>query len=80
MSRVYNPCVDCRFAKAEYGFVCTHHQVERADPVLGATNPDCRDAREMVGKCGPHGEYFQKLPAKRSLLQKIKEAFKSDGF
>lgn len=80
MSRVYNPCVDCRFAKADFGFVCTHHMVEKADPVLGATYPECRDARASGGRCGPHGELFQKPAAKRSFLQKIKEAFTLDGF
>lgn len=80
MSRVHNPCVDCRFSKANYGFECAKSELELAHPVLGSTRLACFDLRQKGQACGPEGRHFEKRPPKRSFLQRIQEAFTSDGF
>lgn len=83
MNRVDNPCVECRFSKSAYGYDCTRPELQKPHMVLGSTEPECFKMREEYGACGPEGRYFAPRSPKRSklsLLQRLKEAFTSDGF
>ncbi|MBA8799261.1 hypothetical protein FHW77_003000 [Agrobacterium sp. RC10-4-1] len=67
------PCVSCRFHGDSY---CYNMDVAKPDAVSGFSYRMCYEARLKGRPCGPDGAHFE---PRKTLLQRIKGAFKSDA-